>query len=539
MADTTIRKLLVKFGIQADTDQLARFDAGVEDAAKSLREMAVSASRTVADIVGVSQASSEAGDAAGEVAAEMSGAAQAVDALGAASNALAPRADEAADAVRVEADAVDAVAQASDRAAPAVQRLGAASVEAGFDTLTAAKSFTEGFERFESGVNKAATGVRDLALAGAGLIASLAGITFTTAAAAAAGDDLGDNLNAGAVPAAVELYDSLVFLQEQAIALRNTFGLALIPEINRLLTRFRDWFTFNREVIDQRLDDYAERIGKAITSAASTVDTIVEKIGGWDVAIQGVTAGFAALTAAWVAFKVGTVIAGLVQIGTAIAAIGTPLLFVVGAALSLAQAVAVWASWALVLEDIATYLDGGDSLLGRFIDRFREGDGILGAFARALESAFGFLREVLPIAAGLLDQVVGIFARLAEIAAPAIDIIAKAFGAWLEGFLLPVTLALETISGLFDALASKAPQIGSALSSALGGVAGLLGADTSNLAPSAPDGTVGGASVSNSQSSSYSYTFNGLDTSDIEALMASQQEADARAVSEAATAGVA
>lgn len=540
MADTTIRKLLVRLGVEADTKNVAEFDKEIANAVVQLRDMLQAGASAIAEMAKFAQQASRAAGATEEAATEIESATESVEGFASASEQAGAAANDVAMGAATEAAALDDVEVAARGAEDAIESLAGSNQAASASFVEGSKRFTEGFEKIEGGANRAIGAARELALVAAGAVVGLVGLVFTAAEAVRASEELGESFDAEAVEAANELSDGISGIIDFVLSLRNAVGLVLLPEIASMVSRFRDWATANKEVIQQRLEEYAERIADGLERAEAVIEKVVDRMGGWENALKLVTAGIAALTAAWAALKIGTVVAGILQVVQGFAALGASggtLLIAFGALLPILQ---VWGAFALIIDDLLTYFRGGDSVIGRFIDRFREGEGFVGAFARALESALGFAQEAFPVVSGLFGQVLSIFEQLYQLAQPLIDLLATGFGMVIEGYLMPFTLALEGIGLLFDALIPKVSQFGALASSVLSGVSGLLGggADTSGLAPSTPESTVGGGGGSTSNSTTTVNNYNGLNTSDIEALNAAEAERAARSASEAGTAGV-
>lgn len=542
MADTTIRKLLVRLGVEADTATLAKFDTGLSKIATGARDLVLAGTAAAATLVGITTTAADAGNAAEKGAQKTATQVEAYQELVIAGDRAGLTVEQVEQGLIKQAAAMRQVTEAAGPAYEAYSQLGISAGQlAGLSPDEALMLTAEALAGVADETRRAQLAAQIYGEElGARMLPLLNQGSAGIAALRQEARDMGLIISEEAAAASAEFGDRLADVIDIAKGLRNAFGLVLVPELSRLLTRFRDWFVLNREIIQQKLEEYAEKIASGLERAEEVITKVVDRMGGWENVLKLVTAGITALVAAWAAFKIGTVIAGIVQVVSAISAMGGaigPVLIAFGALLPILQ---VWGAFALIIDDLLTYFRGGDSVIGRFIDRFREGEGFVGAFARALESALGFAQEAFPVVSGLFGQVLGIFQQLYQLAQPLIDLLATGFGMVIEGYLMPFTLALEGIGLLFDALIPKVSQFGALASSVLSGVSGLLGggADTSGLAPSTPESTVGGGGGSTSNSTTTVNNYNGLNTSDIEALNAAAEERAARSASEAGTAGV-
>lgn len=130
----------------------------------------------------------------------------------------------------------------------------------------------------------------------------------------------------------------------------------LLPAISGLLNRYLEWRKANAAILSQNIKKY---VGYVITGVNKLADafewltkhTLLLKIS------LGILAGYFLITQS-------------AAVGAALAAAGAWLL----AALPILAVVAALALLAIGIEDLVTFMQGGDSLIGRFIDKaFGEG----------------------------------------------------------------------------------------------------------------------------------------------------------------------
>ncbi len=313
-------------------------------------------------------------------------------------------------------------------------------------------------------------------------------------------------------------------------ALRNEFGLALIPALSKLATRFLDWYRANQEVIGQKVDEYATKIGEAFTAVADAltrVDTIIGGAKGWE-KLGTIIATLAGGTGvAYVAWKFGALGMALWNLGSAVlalvpglsavggvlveaAALGMgPFLGALGAIagslgsmalaaapwiaaaaailLAVAQLAAMIGGFLLTLEDFYTYLRGGDSVVGRFIERFREGNGTLAAFARYLEALGALASAVFGLMGREWDVFYAKIAPELKLLEVAWDMIGYAIQSVTDLVTTSLTAAFNALAPLLDLGAGLLNGLATDINSTPGGVAGLTpyASASGSLAPGA------------------------------------------------------
>lgn len=458
---TTVRELLVEFGIEADREALDQWNKGVENLRSGFRkvtQVATAASGALVAVGGsmIAQAVNTAGYA-DEVL-------RAADNLGLTTQSLQELRFTAERFGSDQADLEDALGTIADRAQDAKD--GMASFQDDFDLVNITIDELRGRnpeELFELFVQKSAN------------------VEDTTRRVAAAvrifGDDLGrrllpilrrggDGLDAfreearrsGAVldrealEASREFQISMHGLRATLDGLRRQLGVELIPVLDELIGRFTTWVRTNQDVIRTRLDEFAEIVGDAFLFVGETVERVderVQRIGGWARLLKFVAGAVGALGAAWAGLGVGQIVLGLGRIlawvagpistfigwltGGAgiVAAVGSligqikiilavglgPWLsgvaaaagsFAAAAAVLVAKVLAVAAAIAavvLIFDDLWHFLTGGESLIGTLVDRFRDWvqtTGQLQAFLRQLGRGIAAVgravREVLVVA---------------------------------------------------------------------------------------------------------------------------------------------
>lgn len=360
--------------------------------------------------------------------------------------------------------------------------------------------------------------------------------------------DLGLVLSEDSVAAGVLFTDTLDQVLGVAKGLKNLIGLSLLPALTDLLTRLRDWYSANSQLIAQRLASWVEVIAAGIERLVSWVglaDEAVQRVfGGWEpilIAAAGLVATVGAAIAALAGLK------AWFAIEAAIAAIGT-----IGAATfgwivaAIVGATAAVVGLGLVIDDLVTYFQGGQSAIGDFIERFREADGYLGAAARTLELLLGIGARVVDIVMKLgevwwtvfsattlpvLEALLGALIAVAEVGLGGI-------AWWADNVVIPaLQMVLQVLDGISAGIGAAAGFLGIDVGGAAGADAGAAAAsiDTSAFAPTTTTSTTTTTQADTTvtvQGSSLSVTGVGLSAEDVTALF--QQLMDEQARSTAA-----
>ncbi len=469
----TIRELLVKLGIKADDKSVERFDDGLERVKQHMGDLVrvaavVTSALTAGAVAMVAQATSTAAHAK-EVERQAAALGLTTDAyqeLLYAVEKYGVEAQDLADAFgQITGKATEAAAGGEDAAAAfaaigiSVEQLHGTSPEEVFNLIAGGLGKTEDAATRLDIANKLlgeqmARQLLPLLIQGEEGLAKLRGEAHA----------LGVVLSAESIAQAAEFSSQVSVLGTVVTSLRNELGLALIPTLSKLASRFMDWISANREVISQKIDVFAEKVSAAFDAAARAVTAANDAVGGaegWarlSAILAGLTGaagvGYVVVKFALLAFAIAdTVAAAAAFVGG-----GTILLvLVVGIGYYLGLMIGWLAEIAgllLVFEDWITYLQGGDSVIGRLIAKFRDADGLLGALARAAEAMGRVWSAVFNLAGIYVDNLV---ARLQ----PAIDF-AKALGTAILDY---IVRALDMAVPLIDAVAAGLNGLASALGS--------------------------------------------------------------------------
>lgn len=171
--------------------------------------------------------------------------------------------------------------------------------------------------------------------------------------------ELGFVFDQKAADAADAFNDSLAELQIAAGGVARRLGVLLIPVVKRGIDALTKWIVVNRKLVDPVLRNLADAVVGAFEKILSLTQAVIYNsrflLTMAGVIVGFLTPGILAMAAAWVA-------ANAAQIAT-----------VATTALIIAGFLALAAVIALVIEDVFTFVDGGESLIGDLINAFLNG----------------------------------------------------------------------------------------------------------------------------------------------------------------------
>jgi hypothetical protein len=150
--------------------------------------------------------------------------------------------------------------------------------------------------------------------------------------------------------------------------LRLELGAALAPVFDRIIRRMNEWVKVNREWISLKIDRFVELVSSSIRA----LEAAVRALGGWDTVLSnlafgagmlGLLANFSRIQAMVEAIGVSLKLlrAGFVAAGAVFGAAFAPAIIIaagVAGALFLVY---------LMIDDVVTYLRGGESVLGGWL----------------------------------------------------------------------------------------------------------------------------------------------------------------------------
>ena len=273
---------------------------------------------------------------------------------------------------------------------------------------------------------------------------------------------------------------------------RTMIGLSLIPVMDRMIGKFKEWFREDRNLIQNGLMKLFSVMGDVIqvlSNAGGFINKVISGTIGWKNAIL-------LLAAAWAIWNAAILANPLTYVVIALAAI------------------------LLLVDDLMTYLEGGESLFGEFWDPFVEGaleawsaisswlDGIGPVFQEFMSAAGELVATFRPVVEffGIIfkDTLVTAFQLVGDTFKLALQLMTdamKIFTALAKGdFSGLATAIMDTFQHLFDWLDSIMNRLADLITNTLGRAAAffktIFSGGTEDAAVLAARNAVGGAQAS-------------------------------------------
>lgn len=165
--------------------------------------------------------------------------------------------------------------------------------------------------------------------------------------------------------------------------LKRRIGLELAPIFGELAQKITDTFLNNQDALEdfiRRLKEGVQREMERVLYWAGRVDAVVQRQwGSWGALFADIATAIGVAIATMFGAKVLAVIASL---ATVIGALSLPLIIVAAKVAAVAAAIG---ALVLIFEDLWFYVNGGNSLIGKMIDKYKDAGGVLGFFAEVLE----------------------------------------------------------------------------------------------------------------------------------------------------------
>jgi len=282
----------------------------------------------------------------------------------------------------------------------------------------------DGFKRMDDDTSRAALAMKLFGESGANLLPMLNSGTQGIRDMRKEARDLGVVSNKQAATAEA-FNDSLTRVNRILRVLKTSIGFALMPVIEDLSKQFLAWWTVNKDIVKERVDVWVKRLGSVLKFVAGNLKLILGLYATFKAAKigMGVVKFLPYLGKLWNIIK-GVKIAVLLLSAKVMAVVGV--LVLVG----------------LVIEDIVTYVKGGDSLIGRFFKKYEGKKGFFGGMVKFLKG-FGRLMAAIGKA---------VWAVLKFVWSGIVMYYSFLWGLWSKLFSALYSVVEPYISGLLDFL---------------------------------------------------------------------------------------
>lgn len=243
--------------------------------------------------------------------------------------------------------------------------------------------------------------------------------------------ELGLIVSSETAKSAAQFNDQMDIMGALVGAAGSRIAASLLPAMRKAADATLAWFKANSKIIDSGITQVLDGVAMGFGIVGDGAKWVLDKVRALLPDVGKLTDGLDATQLIGVA-----VAAALTLIAGALAVAAAPFILVA----------AKVALFALVLEDLYTALNGGESVIGGWVDQFA---------------------QAFPEIAALIGEVSDLMASLMELLGPASIAVLKVFGAVLKGIfdgvIWSVTKALELINGLVGVVRGIGGFIGKAV----------------------------------------------------------------------------
>lgn len=378
VGEGVVRNLLVVFGVKVkNLYQAERLQDGInsiEQGLTSLNSMAIKASAGLAALgVGLVSVTKPVADAAAETdrfAKAFGISVEKMQGLGFAMQALGADADDISDILLQISEKANQVALGNKEATKSFQDLGISASELkGMAPVTL-------MERMLEGLRNVTDEQRKFALASTLLgedlskkflpVMTQGGATLDSYAQIAR--DAGAIMDESQVQMGKRV--SMTYKQLGAVvqALKTRLGLGLLPYIDRIGQQTWNWYQANRQLINQKIDEYAQKIGDRLEWVKNTttqIGRLIDRFGGLEKIVIRLTYLFGAAMGIKALTGVISILSGVATVFAGVT------LKIAGAILSVVAMLAIFAiALGLITEDFMGAERGADSFYGTLEKNF-------------------------------------------------------------------------------------------------------------------------------------------------------------------------
>ena len=546
MTGGIIEELLVGLGVDADTEGVGDFSAAIDMASAAMEIAAIAAAALAAALVGAVAITLEAAGAATEGAAKLGLTTEQYQELEYAAAQAGVPMETLSQALAKQSVMAQKAADGDEAAAAAFEALGVSVTDANGQMKSSAQIMAEtadALAAIEDPTKRAALATAVYGESAAKLLPLLGEGSGAMAAMSEEARALGIIMSAEDVAAADALGDSIDTLMGVVKGLAFAVGTTLVPYLQDAVDWVLDWTKANGQLVRDGIGAVVTVLGtlvRVLVSALDFLDRVIRSTIGWEAVLYAATA----ITVAWaaaVSVLLGAVV-GLVGVlavalggVVALAAALNPMTYIMGA---VAAAVA---GVVLVIEDLYTYLTGGDSLIGRFISQWSESEGILGSVARLFQSMITLGQALWAALSPVGDALGGAFAA----ALPYVErLVSLVGGALMSGLnaLVPIidtitagiTAATELLGVEIPAAAAGGEAGAPTMGGTFGGEAAAGATGTAALGvPAAAGATTGGGRSVSVAGSTFNVSGLGLTEPQVTDLFRRLMDEQVRALVEA------
>jgi len=194
------------------------------------------------------------------------------------------------------------------------------------------------------------------------------------------------------------LFGIISNLKDNFTILAIKIGQDLLPEAKKIAMQILDWVNANKELLKQKVLQFVQalvKMSKNLFGVIENVFLILKSLtlafGGLENVLMTLIRAFSAFIALKLAFYIGSLVTNIGMVIAAFAKMGAAGMLAQAQMLLIPIAIgAAIAAIALIIEDIISYFQGKDSIIGRLIQQMQKNFPAAVAFIKNL---FGFWKE--------------------------------------------------------------------------------------------------------------------------------------------------
>jgi hypothetical protein len=373
----TIRKLVTELGFDLDDKGLKEFEKGVADAKSGMLKLTAAVASASAAIFGVTRSAANAADEIFKTARATGVSTEGIQRLGFAASVSGSNMQELGVGLRrLSRVMLDVARSPTSASAEAFQKLGVQAVNADGslrDTEAVLLDISRSFGSMTNATEKAAIAQELFGRSGGSLVEFLERGPDAIRAASDEFETFGGVMSEAEIKGLKAFNDSVTATMSFLKALKNQLGAQLAPVLKDLIDDFRAFLVENKEIIQTNLTGFV----RGLTSFLKTMTRIMRPLVGAFMALTKVMGGAERMTKlllfGFATLAGGQIVMGILRIAKAFRVLGAAALaaqlkmFAIASAIGLAVAAVL-----LIIEDIWTFFQGGDSVFGMMLDGAKE-----------------------------------------------------------------------------------------------------------------------------------------------------------------------
>lgn len=415
-----VRELYAKLGLEFDDTKLKKVEEKLGGLKSTLTTIGISVTAASATLFGFAKFTADAGEEASKAAQKLGMSVGALQRLGTAAYLGDVSLDSLQGSLGILARQLVSAKEGSADAAKSLRKVGIDTRSLGARLPTTTEALVQIADRFAAmpdGVEKSALAMDLFGRSGRDMIPFLNKGSAEIEKSAAMADKYGTVLSDTEVQLSNEFNDTI---KESTLALkglRNILGVGLIKVIKPLAQQFNDFISENRVRLAEKIKfafdgmaRFVQIVWKAMTALVESVDGFIDTFGGLE-KISTVLGTIAAV------FLGGRLLYGIGSVALAVwnAVIAFGAMNIAALAIPIAIG-AVAVAVGLLIDDIVTFFQGGESYFGKFLENFPVlGKAISGIFSlvkksvmdtvEAFKVIFGWIMKVATAVATYLAPV--------------------------------------------------------------------------------------------------------------------------------------